>query len=66
MQEDFVKEAAQSKQITTLGNKSNETRFQAFEYPLIRAKLQFFKCVAGQLQPSQASFQCDKPLVPFL
>ena len=61
----FVK-ASQSKQITTPGCKSYETVVEATKDKLIKAKLQFFKCIAGQLQPFLASFQSDKPLVPFL
>ena len=66
--EDILKyvKAAQSKQITTPGNKSYETIVEATKDKLITAKLQFFKCIAGQLQPFLASFQSDKPLVPFL
>ena len=66
--EDVLKyvKAAESKQITKPGNKSYETIVEATKDKLIRAKLQFFKCVAGQIQPFLATFQSDKPLTPFL
>ena len=66
--EDILKyvKAAESKEITKPGNKSYETVVEASKDKLIRAKLQFFKCVAGQIQPFLATFQSDKPLTPFL
>lgn len=66
--EDILKyvRAAESKQITKPGNKSYETIVEATKDKLIRAKLQFFKCVAGQIQPFLVTFQSDKPLTPFL
>lgn len=64
--EDILKfaKAAESKQIAKPGNKSYETIVEAIKDKLIRAKGQFFKCVAGQIQPFLARFQSDKPLVP--
>ena len=59
----FVK-ASRSKQITTPGCKSYETVLEATKDKLIKAKLQFFKCIAGQVQPFLASFQPDQPFVP--
>ena len=66
--EDVLKyvKAAESKQITKPGDKSYETIVEATKDKLIRAKLQFFKCVAGQIQPFLATLQSDKPLTPFL
>ena len=61
----YVK-AAESKEITKPGNKSYETVVEASKDKLIRAKLTFFKCVAGQIQPFLATFQSDKPLTSFL
>ena len=65
--EDILKyvKAAESKEITKPGNKLYETIVEATKDKLIRAKLQFFKCVAGQIQPFLATFQSDKPLTPF-
>lgn len=65
--EDILKyvKAAESKEITKPGNKSYETIVEATKDKLIRAKLQFFTCVAGQIQPFLATFQSDKPLTPF-
>lgn len=57
--------AAKSKQITKPGNKSYETIVEATKDELMKAKLQFFKCVAGQIQPFLATFQSDKPLTLF-
>ena len=61
----YVK-AAESKETTKPGNKSYETVVEASKDKLIRAKLQFFKCEAGHIQPFFATFQSDKPLTPFL
>ena len=33
---------------------------------LILAKLHFFKCIAGELQPFLANYQTDMPMVCFL
>ena len=54
--------AAESKEITKPGSESYETVVEASKDKLIRATLQFFKCVAGQIQPFLAIFQSDKPL----
>ena len=62
--EDILKyvKAAESKEITKPGRESYETVVEASKDKLIRVKLQFFKCVAGQIQPFLAFFQSDKPL----
>ena len=66
--EDILKyvKAVESKEITKPGKKSYETVIEASKGKLIRAKLHFFKCVAGQIRPFLAIFQNDKPLTPFL
>ena len=66
--EDILKyvKAVESKEITKPGRESYETVVEASKDKLIRAKLQFFKCVAGQIRPFLATFQSDKPLTLFL
>ena len=57
--EDILKyvKAAESKEITKLGNKSYETIVEATKDKQIKAKLRFFKCVAGQIQPFWLPFK---------
>ena len=57
--EDISKDvkAVESKEITKPGNKSYEAVVEASKDKLIRAKLQFFKCVAWQSQTFLATFQ---------
>lgn len=54
------------KKVPHPGNKSFATVKEAVDDQLIKAKLHFFKCIAGHLQPFLVNYQTDKPMVCFL
>ena len=61
----YVK-AVKEKRIPNPGNKLFQVIKEAVDDKLILAKLQYFKCIASQLQPFLTNYQTDKPIVCFL
>ncbi|CAH3038939.1 unnamed protein product [Pocillopora meandrina] len=61
----YVK-AVKEKRIPNPGNKSFQVIKEAVDDKLILAKLQYFKCIASQLQLFLTNYQTDKPMVCFL
>lgn len=58
--------AVENKQFTKPDNKSYEIIKQAVKDKLIKVTLQFFLCIAIQLQPILTCYQTDRPMICFL
>ncbi|KAL8580318.1 hypothetical protein ACOMHN_030942 [Nucella lapillus] len=58
--------AAKSKKVTEPNNMSYETVKKAIQDPLLVSRLHFFIMVAREVQPFLATYQTDKPMLPFI
>ena len=59
-------EAVETKKLPKPDNKSYRTISELVKDKLIKLKMHFFKCIAGQLLPFLTDYQTDRPMIPFL